>query len=35
LESRNANGAWAFHHGGGHRVRVWRGLNKTGPPVPR
>src|SRR5260370_794758 len=29
LEGRNANGACAFDHGRGHRVRVWRGLNKN------
>src|SRR5467141_1979572 len=29
LEGRNAYGACAFDHGRGHRVRVWRGLNKN------
>src|SRR5258706_2553738 len=29
LEGRNADGARAFDHGGGDRVRVWRGLNKN------
>src|ERR1700682_2730306 len=29
LEGRNANGACGFDHGWGHRVRVWRGLNKN------
>src|SRR5258706_3558215 len=29
LEGRNANRASAFDHGRGHRVRVWRGLNKN------
>src|SRR3982074_747881 len=28
LEAGNANRACAFYHGRGHRVRVWRGLNK-------
>src|SRR5882757_22320 len=29
LEGRSAHGACAFDHGRGHRVRVWRGLNKN------
>src|SRR5260370_18799182 len=29
LEGRNANGACAFDHRRGHRVRVWRGLTKN------
>src|SRR5882757_7588191 len=29
LEGRYADGASAFDHGRGHRVRVWRGLNKN------
>src|SRR4029077_6168785 len=29
LEGRNADGACAFYHGRGHRVGVWRGLNKN------
>src|SRR5258706_6917468 len=36
LEGRNANRACAFDHGRGHRVRVWRGLNKnrsSGPAI--
>src|SRR3979490_2031933 len=36
LEGRNSNRACGFDHGRGHRVRVWRGLNKnrsSGPAI--
>src|SRR5258708_2767624 len=34
LEGRNTNGACTFDHGRGHRVRVWRRLNKNRSSCP-